>query len=295
MRKSKSALYPGLSLFLCFCLLTGTGKLVARFGGGAPLLVLAETASFVLPTLLLAFGMNGQKAFRKRLSFRRLPKGGWGLTVRLGVTVAVLSLFLNLLIYQLAGLTGADLSTTALGAPQTGLNAIGRFLIIVVLSAVVEECYLRGALFAVNERLVGTSVCLLASGAAFALLHGSLMNFAGPLIAGAAYAYLTYVFGSIWPAVIAHAVNNVYYLLVIWITDTYAPFGIWNYFAAINALVLLLFLYLSLRSAEMLLAKGLIPRFEKGAGWHDVIELIRNPGVAAFVIAFAAKAVFHWI
>lgn len=295
MRKSKSALYPGLSLFLCFCLLTGSGKLAARFGGGAPLLALAEAASFILPTLLLAISMDGQKAFRKRLSFRRLPKGGWGLTVRLGVTVAVLSLFLNLLIYQIAGLTGADLSTTALDAPQTGLTAIGRLLIIVILSAVVEECYLRGALLCINERLAGTGVCLLASGAAFAMLHGSLMNFAGPLIAGAAYAYLTYVFGSVWPAVIAHAVNNVYYLFVVWITDTYAPFGIWNYFAAINALVLLLFLYLTLRSAETLLAKGLIPHFEKGAGLHDVIELIRNPGVAAFVIAFAAKAVFHWI
>lgn len=295
MRKSKSALYPGLSLFLCFCLLTGTGKLAGRFGGGAPMLALAETVSFVLPALLLVFGTGGQKAFGKRLTFRRLPKGGWGLTVRLGVTVAVLSLFLNLLIYQIAGLTGADLSTTALDAPQTGMTAVGRILIIVVLSAVVEECYLRGALLTANERIAGTGVCLLASGAAFAMLHGSLMNFAGPLIAGAAYAYLTYVFGSIWPAVIAHAVNNVYYLLVVWITDTYAPFGIWNYFAALNALVLLLFLYLTLRSAEVLLVKGLIPHFEKSAGLYDVLALIRNPGVAAFVIAFAAKAVFHWI
>ena len=73
------------------------------------------------------------------------------------------------------------------------------------------------------------------------------MNFAGPLLAGIAYAYLTYVFGSVWPAVLAHAVNNLYYMFVLWITDTYAAFGIWNYFAAINGLALLLFLYLSLR------------------------------------------------
>ena len=38
MKNNKIALLPGLSLFLCFCLLTGTGKLVAYFRGGALLL-----------------------------------------------------------------------------------------------------------------------------------------------------------------------------------------------------------------------------------------------------------------
>ena len=108
--------------------------------------------------------------------------------------MAVLSLFLNLLIYQLAGLAGADLSATALDAPQTGLGYAARLLVIVALSAVVEELYLRGALMNVHEGMVGTSACLLFSGMAFAMLHGSLMNFAGPLLAGIAYAYLTYIF-----------------------------------------------------------------------------------------------------
>ena len=59
-----------------------------------------------------------------------------------------------------------------------------------------------------------------------------------------------------WPAVLAHAVNNLYYMFVLWITDTYAAFGIWNYFAAVNGLVLLLFLYLSLRVAGEAAGKG---------------------------------------
>ncbi|MDY3618884.1 CPBP family intramembrane glutamic endopeptidase [Agathobaculum sp.] len=294
--RNKTALFSGLSLFFCFCLLTGTGVMVTRFGGGTPALAAAEAASFLLPAFLLARALRGNRTpFTLRLKPKKLPKGALGLTIRMGITVAVLSLFLNLLIYQIAGMTGADLSTTALDAPQTGLTALGRILVIVALSAVVEEVFLRGALFAANEQMAGTGACLLASGLAFAMLHGSLMNFAGPMIAGAAYAYLTYCFGSIWPAVLAHAVNNIYYLFVVWITETYAAFGIWNYFAAINALVLLLFLYLTLRSAEILLVKGSIPRFEKGGGWRDLFCLVRNPGVIAFVLAFTARAVLHWI
>ena len=291
MKNNKLTLLPGLSLFFFFCLLTGTGRLAAYLGGGAPLIALAELISFVLPFFLVKMSIKEPKTLYKRLKYKQLPKGAIGLTVKAGITVAVLSLFLNLLIYQLAGLAGADLSATALDAPQTGLGYAARLLVIVALSAVVEELYLRGALMNVHEGMVGTSACLLFSGIAFAMLHGSLMNFAGPLLAGITYAYLTYIFDSVWPAILAHAVNNLYYMFVLWITDTYAAFGIWNYFAAVNGLVLLLFLYLSLRSLEKLLTKGSVPHFEKSAGLYDLWLLIRNPGVAAFALAFVAKLV----
>ena len=293
MKNNKIALLPGLSLFLCFCLLTGTGKLVSHFGGGAPLLALAEFVSFALPLVMLVFSMRDQKKLRKRLQPRRLRKGILGLTVRLGVTVALLSLFLNFLIYHLAGLVGADLTAIALDAPQSGLSMAARFAVIVVLSAVLEEVYLRGALFTVHEESVGTSACLIFSGLAFAMLHGSMMNFAGPFLAGIDYEYLTYISGSVWPAVLAHGVNNLYYVFVLWITDTYAAFGIWSYFAAINALVLLLFLYLTLRQLEHLLTRGCIPHFEKSAGLYDLWLLVRNPGMLAFVLAFVAKLIMN--
>lgn len=294
MRNNKLALLPGLSLFVCFCLLTGTGRLAAHLGGGAPLIALAELISFAVPFAMAAAAMPDRKPLQKRLRFRQLPRGAVGFAVKAGLTVAVLSLFLNLLIYQLAGLAGADLSATALDAPQTGMGFLSRLLIVVALSSVAEEFYLRGALQRVQEGQVGTSAILLFSGLAFAMLHGSLMNFAGPLLAGIVYAYLTFVFGSIWPAVLAHAANNLYYMFVLWITDTYAAFGIWNYFAAFNGLALLLLLYLSLRALEGTLSKGMVPRFEKSAGWYDLWLLVRSPGVLAFALAFVARLILDW-
>lgn len=295
MKNNRIQLLPGLSLFLCFCLLTGSGRLAARLGAGAPLIAAAETVSFLLPLGLVLFSMRDQKRFRRRSQLRRLPKGAALLAVELGVTAAVLSMFLNFLVFRLAGLAGADLSAIALDVPQSGMGMAARLLVIVLLSAVVEELYLRGALFTVQEESVGTAACLLFSGLVFAMLHGTLMNFAGPLLAGMAFAYLTYVFNSVWPAILAHIVNNLYYLLVVWITDTYAAFGIWNYFAGINLLVLLLFVYLSLRSLEKLLTQEMIPHFEKSAGWYDLWLLVRNPGTAAFLLAFAAKLVLNWV
>ena len=132
MKNNRIALLPGLSLFLSFCLLTGTGKLAHRFGGGALLVALAEFLSFALPLALVVYSMRDQKKLRQRLKLRCMRKGVLGLTVKLGITVAVLSLFLNLLIYHLAGLVGADLSATALDAPQTGLSMAARFVVVVV-------------------------------------------------------------------------------------------------------------------------------------------------------------------
>ena len=291
MTNNKIALLPGLSLFVCFCLLTGSGKLTAYFGGGAVLVALSELISFAVPFAIVLFSMREKKTLIRRLVYKKLPRGAVGLTVKAGITLAVLSLFLNLMIYQLAGLAGADLSATALGTPQTALGLVARLVVIVVLSAMVEELYLRGALMTVHSTRVGTSACLVFSGLAFAMLHGSLMNFAGPLIAGIVYAYLTYIFDSVWPAVIAHAVNNLYYVFVLWVTDTYAAFGIRNYFAALNGLMLLLFLYLSLRALERLLVRGQVPHLEKSAGLYDLWLLIQNPGVLAFALAFAANLI----
>ena len=80
MKNNKIALLPGLSLFLCFCLLTGMGRLAGRLGGGAPLTALSEAAAFLLPMVLAVVSLRDQKAVRQRLRPRRLPKGALGVT-----------------------------------------------------------------------------------------------------------------------------------------------------------------------------------------------------------------------
>ena len=78
-----------------------------------------------------------------------------------------------------------------------------RLLIGVVIAALVEEIYLRGALFSVHGEEVGTSACLLFGGIVFALLHGSPLDLAAGFCAGLAFTYLTYVFDTVWAAVLS--------------------------------------------------------------------------------------------
>ena len=44
-----------------------------------------------------------------------------------------------------------------------------------------------------------------------------------------------------------------------------------------------------------MLVKDMIPHFEKSAGLYDLWLLVRNPGVAAFVLAFVAKLILDGI
>ena len=52
-----------------------------------------------------------------------------------------------------------------------------------------------------------------------------------------------------------------------------------NYFFACNLLGLLLFLYLTVRTAQGMLVRDSVPHFVKSAGLYDLWLLMRNPGV----------------
>lgn len=295
MKNNKIALLPGLSLFVCLCLLSGSKYLVDRFGVSTLSVFLAETISFTMPMFLVVFSMRDQKPLNRRLRQRRFASGVKSFSALVGLSVAMLSLSLTLLAHYVGGFAKAELMVTALNTMQGGLTLGGKLFVIVFVSALVEEFYLRGALMTVQEQSVGTVACVIFSGLAFAVLHASPMHFVGPFLAGVAYAYLTYAFGSVWPAIIAHAVNNLYYIGVLWLTDTYAAFGIWNHFAAVNAIFMLVVLYFTLRKAENMLIRGMFPHMEKGAGLYDLFLLMRNPGAAIFVLAFLVKIIMRWI
>lgn len=76
MKNNKIALLPGLSLFLCFCLLTGMGRLAERLGGGAPLTALSEAAAFLLPMVLAVVSLRDQKAVRPAPAAQAAPQRG---------------------------------------------------------------------------------------------------------------------------------------------------------------------------------------------------------------------------
>ena len=177
MNQDKRTLLPGLSLFVCFCLLTGMEKLITHFNLPPSLMALGEIVCFGLALAMALPGMDRER-FKQRLAFKMPRKGGWLLILFMGAATAFAALSLNMLEYRLLAHTGLRLTIASLPMPLGGMSFAWRLLIGVVIAALVEEIYLRGALFSVYGEEVGTSACLLFGGIVFALLHGSPLDLA---------------------------------------------------------------------------------------------------------------------
>lgn len=267
---------------------SGTSKVLQAWG-----IFFAEVIAFLVPTIMLILPLRRGEPLRIPVSTKRLHFQTVRFSVRIGITVSLLSFLLNLLCLQLFGQDASEINPASFHASDIGGHFLLYLFAIVLVPALVEEIYVRGAIFRIFSRYAGTGLSIFLSALVFAMLHGSMYNFFGPLLAGMAFGWLTYVYDSIWPAVIAHLVNNLFYLLILWMTDAYSAFGIWNHFPAICILFSLLFIYLSLRSAERLLLSGRVPHFAQGQhGLAAIRSIVGNPASIAFILAFFAKTVF---
>ena len=108
MNQDKRTLLPGLSLFVCFCLLTGMEKLITHFNLPPSLMALGEIVCFGLALAMALPGMDRER-FKQRLAFKMPRKGGWLLILFMGAATAFAALSLNMLEYRL--LAHTDLFT----------------------------------------------------------------------------------------------------------------------------------------------------------------------------------------
>ena len=215
--KNRTALLSGLSLFVCFCLLTGLSRLIIRYVGiSPPLLLLAEVLSFALPALLAYYAAEDRTAIKHRLGWKMPPKGGLLFAILLGITTAMFALSTNIALGSLIGQANGDFFAAALPLTQSRFGAHGVYFVFAAAAALVEELFLRGVLMPIHEEGVGTSACLLFAGLTFALLQGDPLRMIGAFAAGCACAYTAYIFDSVWPAVIAHLAGGLYLSVTMW-------------------------------------------------------------------------------
>ncbi len=297
--KNRSAFYAGFSLFLCFGLLYTSGTVQQLFFQQPLIGMLAATIlAFLIPAAGLALVLR-KKGYLSglRLGFPRFRLKKIGLSISAGLAASLLVVLINTMYFNVSGTSGIELTVSIVTADSLR-QSIGMTLLgVAVIPAMLEEIFLRGVLQPVYEKLTGTWPAIVFTSIVFAMLHGTLSNFIGPLLAGCLYGYLTYEFQSVWPAFIAHLSNNLLYLLILWLTDTYASFGIWEYFSFLSVIILLLFLYLTFRTAEDLFEDDEMPHFQrrKLPILQTILVMTLNPGFLVFVLAFAAKAVFGLI
>lgn len=252
------------------------------------MIAVLEVAAYLIPLVLLRTMRNGEGK-RARFRVKRAKRQSAWFVFWMSLTAALLAMLINsgfsLLLDQ--GYYHEGVSLASYGYQ----NLWQSLLIVVVLPAVVEELFFRGVLFSALEAS-GTWPALILTSAAFAMIHGSIANLAGPFAAGMIFGYMTYVLDSVWPAVFAHLLHNTLFLLLSYAAKTYSALGLWPYITLIALFCFFLCLAISMRALEGLIEKGKI-RGLQYAGWIETATaLFISPGMWLLLIMFIVRVLY---
>lgn len=184
---------------------------------GAALLLLNGTVPAVLPYAYLAWRFRPEHRLVWRPGGARAPRWLPALALGLGIGVvwwaAVDFLALSLLISALEYEPAVQQQIIdALGAG--GLTTAAAVLAIVVIAPVGEEFVFRGVVFLGLTRWLGPVAAAVTSSAVFGAIHvqtdpGAFVFLAGYALAFGLFAcWLVRRWGSLWPAIGAHAISN---------------------------------------------------------------------------------------
>lgn len=295
MKRIKPELAVCLSAFVSFCILCGTGALFQAYPLVRPeISVLLSEALAFLPAIFLLIRTSPGTNFEVfRMPKQNHPFETFLFVCFAGAAVTFLSFLLNYLVYFLSFVTDVSLSTTMAAVQGSrGPDAVYLFAAILV-PALLEEVYLRGVMQSVLAKELNRTHLILFSGLLFAMLHASMQNFVGPLVAGVFYAWLVCVLGSVWYAVLAHCIHSLLFGAIAWLLEFFSTFGIWSRFPAISLILFLFFLYFALRFAERLtIHRRFMPFPEQKNSSRFLGKLCSNVAMFALLFAFIAKAVF---
>lgn len=178
-------------------------------------MVMQDLLAFILPALITAMLITRLPA--DFLQLRKGP-GAWPMVLFAGGLIVGLPLieWTNALCEQLPWPqsvldleAAAESAAAAVIGPPTGANPLVAILIVGVLTGVAEELFFRGALqriLATRPMSVHAAVWLTA--VIFSLMHGQPVGFVARTLLGAWFGYAAALTGSLWTAVILHALNN---------------------------------------------------------------------------------------
>lgn len=248
----------------------------------------AEVAAYVLPLLILRF-LPDKEGKRARFRFKGYRRQTIMLVFWMSLTAAMLAAFANGGVALLLGGHSETIGTVLDQYEITGFwQAV---LVIVVLPSVVEELFFRGVMFSALERC-GTWPALLLTSIAFAMIHGDLYNFAGPLFAGLIYGYLVYTLDSVLPAIFAHMVNNGLMLLLYHMTETFTSLDIWDYVLLFAVFIFCMFLSLATRALDGQIEKGRIKRLQYRSSGETLTGIFVSPGMWLLLLLFAVRVLY---
>lgn len=188
---------------------------VQRLYGAAKSLIIM-TVPFILTSKLSGIRLINLLNFKKSQKGRALP------VIMIGVGVCSIA---NMATSIFAVLFESAFGTAVQGAPSTTGGGTVPFTVSLVcvgiLPALVEEFAFRGVILGVLRKRASDGMAIFVSALLFSLVHGNLQQIPFAFIVGLVLAYAVIYTGSIIPAMIIHALNNVCTVVL-----TYASIGL---------------------------------------------------------------------
>ena len=210
------------------------------------ILFAVQVVLFLVPAYIL---MRVQQAKAREFFRLRTYRMRWLPATLFGAMTATFgSVLLNLLVINLP-LPAAMQPTVTDVFNQVTADPFAPFLAVVVAPAILEELFVHGALLSTLQHKSLFRGLLLTS-LIFALLHSSLTNFLGPLFAAFVYGLLTVTFQSVYPAMIAHFLNNMLAGSILLFGQKFVEIGLDRYFVIVGAAIFLLSVFLFLLCIE---------------------------------------------
>ena len=288
MKANRFTLISGFMPPLCMGAMMLLERLALKGGGvSAAAFILWQILPFLVPSVAMV--LVGRLFDINLLPHIRLPHRRYmSFTLCISVAAALMAFLINCFI---ARISGASYYQSVSYLPQLESSSVLLMIAAAVLPAVFEELFFRGVLMRALSR-GGDITAIIISALCFALCHGNLGNFAGPFAAGLIYGYMVYAIGSIWPAVIAHLINNVFNMLIGYTTKAYETLGLWPYFLLIAAALFCIFIAVSMNSLEKLVEKGKIKRLNPVFSKSELLETVCSPGLWVLVIMFIIRACY---
>jgi membrane protease YdiL (CAAX protease family) len=152
----------------------------------------------------------------------RHPGGRWLLVgLAAGVGMRVVFIVVVLAWVHLTGDTTNPQQFLVDGAIAGGWTFVGLVVFGGLLVPFAEELFFRGVVYSALRRH-GSMIATLGSAALFGLAHGLSVVLVAAVLMGVVNAVLVERSGSIWPAVLAHAVNNILVFVLTYILHAYA-------------------------------------------------------------------------
>lgn len=130
----------------------------------------------------------------------------------------MLSNIISSFVIYFAQVFGYEFASPAMPQMNSALGLVLGVLRVALLTAIVEEYSLRGAVMG-NLKKYGELFAVVMSAFVFAVMHGTIVQTPFAMLSGVALGYFCVKTGTLWTGVVAHAFNNALSVIFLYVGD----------------------------------------------------------------------------